>query len=184
MIDRFENIPGGTGGLESYIYDLIIKYRPYDCLEIGTQYGKTASYITLALNTVHPNGFNFVCVDPFINEGKNADENWKENLINNDSFPIKPLLIKKQIENTNLAQYFKKIDFVLIDGNHEKYDVINNFEQVYKLLSVNCVVILDDIKDHRVLDGLMEIIKQHHEFSYHIEMKYHGFCEVKRIVNG
>lgn len=176
---EFEKIDGGSFGLEYKIFDFIEENKPKNVLEIGTQFGKTASFICLALNEIHKNGFNYVCVDPFVNEGSKAKSYWFNNLINNELFNIKPTLIGDYIRNVDLSKIFNnKIDFCFIDGNHETENVIGDFEQVEPLLSDKCITIFHDSNGDSVRNGLTYLENKYTNYKFDYFSEHLGYCVV------
>jgi predicted O-methyltransferase YrrM len=134
MLD-FEGYRDGAAaqrGEGELLYALVRSTEPEYCVETGTHKGLTASYISQALSD-NGKGWLDTC-DPIEWEAKGNLQRFEG------------VCAYHQIRGVDLAPK-QSIDFLFIDGFHEKEEVMSEWGHFYPHLSENAIVVFHDCHD-------------------------------------
>lgn len=121
------------------LFKLIAEFKPKCCLELGTSLGISASYQVLALKS---NGQGkFVTIEGSQSIAKIAEQTLEELGYFNYALHLgkfKDIL-------PDILPTIGTVDFVFIDGHHDKFATKEYFETIYPYLSEKSIVVFDDI---------------------------------------
>lgn len=121
------------------LFKLIAEFKPKCCLELGTSLGISASYQVLALKS---NGQGkFVTIEGSQSIAKIAEQTLEELGYFNYALHLgkfKDIL-------PDILPTIGTVDFVFIDGHHDKFATKEYFETIYPYLSEMSIVVFDDI---------------------------------------
>lgn len=121
------------------LFKLIAEFKPKCCLELGTSLGISASYQVLALKS---NGQGrFVTIEGSQSIAKIAEQTLEELAYFNYALHIgkfKDIL-------PDILPTIGTVDFVFIDGHHDRFATKEYFEIIYPYLSEKSIVVFDDI---------------------------------------
>ncbi len=121
------------------LFKLIAEFKPKCCLELGTSLGISASYQVLALKS---NGHGqFVTIEGSQSIAKIALQTLEELAYSNFAVHVGKF---KDVLPTILPS-MGTVDFVFIDGHHDRFATKEYFETIFPYLSEKSIVIFDDI---------------------------------------
>jgi len=121
------------------LFKLIAEFKPKCCLELGTSLGISASYQVLALKS---NGQGkFVTIEGSQSIAKIAEQTLEELAYTN--FAVHVGKFKDVLPS--ILPSIGTVDFVFIDGHHDKFATKEYFETIYPYLSEKSIVVFDDI---------------------------------------
>ncbi|MDC0532146.1 class I SAM-dependent methyltransferase [Candidatus Pelagibacter ubique] len=125
------------------IWDYLLKNKTFhEYLEIGSYEGRSVVYISEKFRDIHLN-----IVDPFENHDQHQKIDWKK-IYNNFTYNISRLENKVTVNKINSDKFFnnntKIFDLIYIDGSHFANDTMRDFENSFKNLSINGILICDD----------------------------------------
>ena len=152
------------------LYRIIQFYKPKNILELGTSLGISTLYLSLA--NKESNVFTF--------EG--CPETTKFALANFQNFNSRNVSLilgdfKRTLE-VNLEK-IETLDFVFIDGNHQKEATIKYFELCLKYANNNTIFVFDDIHWSIGMEQAWDFIKAHKETKLSIDLFYLGIVFIK-----
>ena len=157
------------------IFKLIRDFKPENCLELGTCLGISGAYQVSALKL---NGKGqFITVEGSPEIAKIADNGLKK--LNYQGYKVNVGrffdVLPKILSKNNL------IDFVFIDGHHDKIATKKYYEFIYPYLNERSIVIFDDINWS---DGMKEVWKIIHEEGEGIKTSFDfykwGICFIDK----
>ena len=148
----------------------IEKLRPKNFLEIGVFHGVTSRNVCEILYSLHGNDFKFTGIDLFLNDmevlkdeclPKTTFSNplktiYYKFIIKSDPYNLQSVnkLLKKFEKNVNIIKgnsnevlkeiYLDKIDYVFLDGGHKYETVINDLDNLTKIVNNNGTILCDD----------------------------------------
>ncbi len=155
------------------IYAMIKKYQPSTVLELGTCCGFSSIYISMALKNkgiIHT-------IEGSPQTAKIAQNNFQEagctNIVShigkfNDALPT-------------LLPNIKPINFVFIDGPHDKNATLKYFEEIKPFLSKNALILFDDISWSDGMREAWEVIKKDKHVESYIDFHKVGLCFIKDV---
>jgi len=153
------------------LFRLIREFRPLVCLELGTSLGISAAYQAAALELNR--------------DGK---------IITLEGARPLALLAEKNLENLNLKRRvditvgrfqdklqdvlceYAHIDFVFIDGHHDKDATLNYFRQILPFLSDGSILVFDDISWSPGMKQAWSIIHRDKNLKVSVDLFYVGVC--------
>jgi predicted O-methyltransferase YrrM len=156
--------------LAQLIYRLVADLRPDNMIELGTSLGTTSLYLQKAA----PKAKLYTLEgDPEVADiaaevFKKAGENYIEQVTGNFDDTL-PGVIK------NLA----KLDFVFVDGNHQKDATLKYFEWCLPKVHENTLLIFDDIYWSEGMKEAWNEIKAHPEVTVTIDLFWIGLVYFK-----
>ena len=156
------------------IFRLINKFNPNVSLELGTGVGVTTAYIASAKkhNIVYTVDKNNELTDYARHNLQYLDiENVR---IINDTFEE---AIKK------IIRLNKKIDFLLIDGNHTKTATITYLSQMYSLFHNDTIIIIHDIHWSPEMESAWKTIINNPDIKLAIDLFFMGIIFFKSELN-
>ena len=140
------------------------KKDPLTVIEIGLARGTSALVI---LNELIQYNSSYTAID------MNQTEQWKSigrqnieqflHVMKKDSYTYDFIEESSTVALPKLIADGKTIDISFIDGSHEQVDVIQDMENSDKLLVVNGIMILDDVKHKGVKDAVIEFMTKHND---------------------
>jgi predicted O-methyltransferase YrrM len=147
-------------------------------LEIGLAYG-TSSIIMLNQLIHLKNKIEYTIIDP------NQTKQWNQiglkhihsylklkHKNNNKNIIID---LKEEYSQNSLPKLRIKYDFIFIDGSHDKKIVLQDLENSYKLLKLNGLVLLDDVKHIGVKEAIQLFFKKYNKHFFKITIKNNEF---------
>lgn len=149
-----------------YLYELIMRNNIKNILEVGMAYGTSALYICQALKDKSVDG-NLISIDPF------QSTQWKSiGLLNLERAKLDKyhslIEIGSEIGLPSLLSEGKQYELIFIDGMHLfDYTLLDIFYAA-KLLKLNGLIVVDDIK-HKAVKHVMLYIKNNYPFLKLIE---------------
>ena len=156
------------------IFKLVREFRPENCLELGTSLGMSASYQIFALKL---NGKGALTTIEGSEEiAKIADENLKAH--GYSDYSVKVGRFNDVLPTVlNLE---KPIDFVFIDGHHDKDATWQYFEMIYPYLKKKAVLIFDDINWSKGMQEVWTDIYQDNRNLISFDLFNWGICLVEK----
>ena len=157
--------------LAQLIYRLAFDFKPKTVIEFGTSFGINTAYLAKAVPEAR--------IISLESQSEIADivaENLKELSIYNVQLRTGSFdqLLPAQLEE------IEQLDFVLIEGNRTKEDVLNYFTLCLPKLSENSLMIFKDIYKDREMREAWEKIKLNSKISVSIDLFDMGLVFVRR----
>ena len=147
QIDALSQEDSANEGQKLIMYSFIRSMKPEVVVEVGTHRGVTALYMAHALYD-NKKGTLITC-DPF-------DYGQEETF---NKFPeLKKYITFKKEKGKDLD--VKNIDFLFIDGFHEKPYVLSEIESLFPRLTKESVVFFHDAGEDNEYVGVNEAIKE------------------------
>ena len=146
------------------LYDLILKYRPNNILEIGTFGGYNTIWLASSLDEVNSERFVYSLDYDRKDILPSAEEMLKRNNLSNVFFS------KTDNISTSLLAYINNASLIFIDECHDKMDLL--VEEIQKCSEKDKIIIF-----HDVLCEYVNMMKTPKVFSELIK-KYPKKCEV------
>lgn len=160
--------------------ELVYETKPKVVVEIGTFGGRSAIAMAFALRQ-NNNGGKIYCIDPwrleYANEGEGEDNQkwWTENIQIHEihrkcmeaiwSHNIDDWLVVIRAASQHCFELFKKIDILLIDGNHSEVASLRDAQLYVPNVRPGGHVLADDI-DWQVRMGDTVIQSTHKELQF------------------
>lgn len=151
-------------------FRIIQQYKFQNILELGTSLGVTTAY--LASTSAKTKCITLEGSPAIANV---ARENFKNLNLNNIQ------IIEGNIDET-LAQALntlEKVDFALIDANHQSKAVLNYFELILQHSTTNTIMIIDDIYWSDDMEKAWKAIKAHPKVTTTIDLFQLGIVFLK-----
>ena len=147
------------------LYRIIKYYQPKKILELGSSLGISTCYLA----TGNPGG-NVLTIEGCPETAKLALKNFHKMKLKN---------IKLEIGNfdnklTSALERLNEIDFAFIDGNHQKQQTINYFEQCLEFSNNNTIMVFDDIHWSKGMEIAWDYIKTHSKTTVTIDLFFVG----------
>lgn len=134
------------------LYRIVQFYQPGPILELGTSFGVTTEYLSLAapLQPIYT-----MEGDPYIAE--KARERFRRDGFQNVQ------VVEGNIDHTlsSILEQMPSVGFVLMDGNHRKEPTLRYFDQILDHAQKDTIVILDDIYWSREMQAAWQQIRLH-----------------------
>lgn len=134
-----------------FMFKLIRDYRPNKCLELGTSLGISALYQLGALK-VNSKG-EIITIEGAKTLADIAQKSLSE--MNSNKYEVKQGRFMEVLPPLLLNT--KNIDFIFIDGHHDKTATKSYFELIYQSAAVKSIFIFDDINWS---EGMKEVWKE------------------------
>lgn len=140
------------------------KNTTLNILEIGLAYG-TSSLIIINKLLQYKYKKSYDIIDP------NQTEQWKKiGILNIDNFLsfMKKKLTYKLYEESSVSvfkKFKKKYDIVFIDGSHDEKIVIQDLINSDKRLTINGLIIIDDVLHNGVKNAILEFLKNYKNYK-------------------
>ncbi|MFC1792139.1 O-methyltransferase [Planctomycetota bacterium] len=152
------------------LYLLARSFRSTTVLEFGSCAGISACYLSSA-----PSVNKLITVEgskdlAIIAEDSLARFAGKSKVVNS--------LFDDAIDN-ELPMLEGKIDYVYIDGHHEKIATIHYFDKLLPYLMENALVVFDDISWSYDMREAWDILRKREEFSHAMDLGVIGVCILK-----
>ena len=151
-------------------FRIIHQYRFQNILELGTSLGVTTAY--LAANSGKT---KCITLEGSPEIAAVARENFNKLNLNNIQ------IIEGNIDDTltEALNLHEKVDFVLIDANHQSKAVLNYFELIIQHSSTNTILVIDDIYWSDDMEVAWETIKNHPKVTTTIDLFQLGIVFLK-----
>lgn len=163
----FINFSSGISPKEGwYLYNLVLKNKNINkILEVGMANGTSALYMCQALHDSNKKDGSLTSIDP------NQSTQWKNvgitqierasldnyhNLIQNTS----------DIAMANLLEEKEKFDMIFIDGMHLFDYTLLDIYYAVKLVKINGIIVIDDIRHSGVKDAIQYVKKNYNMLKY------------------
>lgn len=152
------------------LYLLAISFRSTTVFELGSCAGISACYLSSA-----PSVNKLITVEGSKNLARIAKNSLarfagKSKVVNS--------LFDDAIDN-ELPMPEGKIDYVYIDGHHEKIATIHYFDKLLPYLAENALVVFDDISWSYDMREAWDILRKREEFSHAMDLGVIGVCILK-----
>ena len=157
-ITKYSSVRPKTGRL---LHRLVEFASPENILEIGTAMGISSMYMASAVP-----GSHFVSMEGCAVTAEKARENFNK-------LDLKNIDVKLGNFTTLLPttlQEFAHLDFVFLDGNHQKEATLDYFSQLLQFLNENSIVVIDDIHWSRGMGKAWKKIYSHPDVSTSIDL--------------
>ncbi len=118
------------------IFRIVSKFKPNGILELGTSVGISTLYMGLARKSAQ-----LITIEGCKNIAKVAKSTF-------DEFDLKNVLLVNGTFDEHLSdsiEKFQSLDFVFIDGNHQKDATIKYYNQLCEKANNDTIIVLDDI---------------------------------------
>ena len=167
-IEKNLSIPHRFG---ARLFHCIQRYQYRTIVEIGTCIGIGALYLAKANQeaTVYTLEGNPDCY-------QKAAQLFAQNDIKN--IEIIPGLFEDSLPS--LLQHLKKIDLVVIDGNHQYESTVRYFNQLLPHLHEDSLVVIDDIYWSKEMNRAWKEIYQHDRVTLSLDFYRNGFLFFKK----
>ena len=168
VIEKKLSIPHQYG---ARLFHCIKRYHYNTIVEIGTCIGIGATYLAMANKnaTVYTLEGNPDCIEK-------AAELFKQYKIEN--IEIIPGLFEESLPI--LTERIKKIDMVVIDGNHQYESTLRYFKQLLPHLHEDSLVVVDDIYWSRDMNRAWNEICRHEMVTLSLDFYRNGFLFFKK----
>jgi len=153
------------------LYNLVANFKPTNIIELGTSFGLTAMYMSLAapeitVNTVEGDSQTLAIANSFFEQ-----LNFKNIKSMNSTFDSAlPYILKEN----------KKADFIFFDGNHLKEPTLRYFNESFPYAHNNSVFIFDDIHWSSEMNEAWQEIISHPQVTVTIDLFYLGIVFFKK----
>ncbi len=153
------------------LYNIMKYYKPKKALELGTSLGISTCYIAKGYDQAE-----VVSLEGCPNTIKIAKNNLGKLNIHNTK------LIEGNFNNTlnHTLKEMKSINFIFIDGNHQKHATIKYYEECLKYAENNTLFIFDDIYWSSGMKKAWEHIKKHTKTRVSIDLFFIGIIFIKK----
>lgn len=151
-------------------FRIINQYKFQNILELGTSLGVTTAYLA---STSCKSKCATLEGSPEI--AMIAHDNFKKLNLSNIE------LIEGNIDNTlpQALNLLKKVDFALIDANHQSKAVLSYFEQIIQHSASNAILVIDDIYWSEDMELAWNTIKNHPKVTTTIDLFQLGIVFLK-----
>jgi len=156
------------------IFKLIRTFQPTECLELGTCLGVSAAYQITALQ-LNNKGF-LTSIEGSSQQAELANKNLTDfqfsnhKIINGKFSEVLPSILDKN----------KLIDFVFIDGHHDKEATETYFNMIYPYLSDHAIVIFDDINWSQGMKNAWSNIYKSNRIDFSFDVYQWGICSIDK----
>jgi predicted O-methyltransferase YrrM len=123
------------------LYQVVLETRPRACLEMGTCVGLTAAYIALALKEAGDGGALIS-----LEGAPSIAEIAKRTLASQQLEKAVEIVVGPFSATLASALARKSLDFVFVDGHHDREATIDYWQQILPHLSDRSLVVFDDIR--------------------------------------
>ena len=152
------------------LFKLIRELKPSLCLELGTALGISASFQLAALEM--NNKGRLITIEGAKSVAEIARENFKKL-----GLPRISVRIGKFQDILELVvNEIKPIDFVFIDGHHDKDATLNYFEKIYPSLSDKAILVFDDIRWSKGMKQAWKTLVKDIRIKFTIDLIEFGIC--------
>ncbi len=151
-------------------FRIIHQYRFQNILELGTSLGVTTAYLAATSGKT-----KCVTLEGSTEIAGIARENFKKLNLNNIQ------IIEGNIDETltQALNLLEKVDFVLIDANHQSKAVLNYFEQVIQYSDMYTILVIDDIYWSDDMEKAWKAVKNHPKVTTTIDLFQLGIVFLK-----
>ncbi len=156
------------------IFKIIRDFKPLKCLELGTSLGIPASYQILALKL--NNQGKFITIEGSEELAKIADNNLKNLHYQNYSIQLGRF---RDVLPITLSEN-KPIDFVFIDGHHDRIATKEYFEILYPFLANKSILVFDDINWSKGMKDVWHEIYQDKRVKLSFDLHKWGICIIEK----
>lgn len=156
------------------LFKLIAEFKPKCCLELGTSLGISASYQVLALKS---NGHGrFVTI-----EGSQSIAKIAEQTIEELGYPNFDVYVGKFKDVLPIIlPTICTVDFVFIDGHHDRFATKEYFETILPYLSEKSIVIFDDIDWSKGMGEFWDEMNHDSRVKFSFDLFRWGICFIDR----
>lgn len=140
-----------------FVYEIVIATKPQHIFEFGMANGMSTMILLDALNKVE--GSKLVSNDPFQNGDKPG--HWKGVGLYNASQVMKNVehVHTEKLSTDDFSEFENEsFDIILVDGAHDKENVILDIMNAKRMLKTNGILILDDVLHSGVHEAMTEVI--------------------------
>lgn len=156
------------------LFKLIAEFKPKCCLELGTSLGISASYQVLALKS---NGHGrFVTIEGSHNIAKIAAQTLEELEYSNYALHVG----KFKDVLPNILPIIGTVDFVFIDGHHDRFATKEYFETIFPYLSEKSIVIFDDIDWSKGMGEFWDEMNHDSRVKFSFDLFRWGVCFIDK----
>ena len=151
-------------------FRIIHQYKFQNILELGTSLGVTTAYLAATSGKT-----KCISLEGSPEIAAIARENFKRLNLNNIQ------TIEGNIDETltQALNLLEKVDFALIDANHQSNAVLSYFEQVIQYSGSNTILVIDDIYWSDDMEEAWKLIKLHPKVTTTIDLFQLGIVFLK-----
>lgn len=158
------------------LFKLIAEFNPKCCLELGTSLGISALYQVLALKS---NGHGrFVTIEGSQSIAKIAEQTIEELAYSNFAVHVGKF---KDVLPT-ILHALGNVDFVFIDGHHDRFATKEYFETIYPYLSEKSIVIFDDIDWSKGMGEFWSEMNRDSRVKFSFDLFRWGVCFIDKEI--
>lgn len=155
------------------LFKLVRKLRPDVCLELGTCLGISASYLSAAL--VLNNRGKLITL-----EGAETLASLAKHNLNNMGLDVATICVGRFQDNLNgILTSHSPINFAFIDGHHNEHATLTYFEQILPYLSLESVLVFDDIYWSEGMARAWNKVQTHRQVYLSVDLGNVGICGVR-----
>ena len=150
------------------LYALVKKFQPKTVLELGTCCGFSAIYMSKAAHeesAIHT-------IEGSPETAKLAQKNFSSAHCSN----IKPYVGKFSDILPTLLDTIKPLDFVFIDGHHDRDATLAYYQQIKPFLNDKALILFDDISWSEGMKEAWSIIQQDQHIEHYEDFHKIGLC--------
>ncbi len=153
------------------LYRMVNYFQPRTVLELGTSLGFSSAYMALGCRSSR-----VITIEGCPNIADLAQKNFRELNVPN----IRLINGSFRDELPAVLNSIEQIDFVFIDGNHQKEPTINYFEQCLTKAVNETVFVIDDIHWSEGMEAAWEYICSHPLVTLRVDVFYMGMVFLKK----
>mgnify|MGYP004000823993 FL=1 len=146
-----------------FIHRLMMKYKPINVLEVGLANGMSTMIILNALNII--GGKILYSIDPFQKTQWNSIGLYNVSQTKGD---VEHVLVEKMSDVAFDEFSDDMFDMCLIDGPHDKKNVMSDINNTKRILKVGGIMILDDILHKGVREAITEVLKYDKNYIHNV----------------
>ncbi|MFQ5633489.1 MAG: O-methyltransferase, partial [bacterium] len=153
-----------------FLFKLVREFKPRHCVELGTCFGISSSYLAAALKLNQ--GGTLVTLEGAESCAELATQNFETLGLDNID-----VVIGRFVDT--LEGVLKRrgtIDFAFVDGHHEQTATIAYFEQIRQHLARHAVLVFDDISWSDGMRNAWNFISRHKQTKFALDLGVVGVC--------
>lgn len=158
------------------LFKLVRTLKPFNCLELGTGLGMSASYIASALK-INQKG-RLVTLEGAESIASLAEENFRKLGLDNIS------IVVGNFQDTldNVLKEEAIIDFAFVDGHHDEKATLLYFKKIFPYLSEKAIIIFDDISWSGGMKRAWKSINKDKRIKSSFDLYNIGICLVDKDI--
>ncbi len=156
----------------SLFHNIIEKMQMRNGIEIGTCLGFSSAYMAMALPKNSPAELHTFEINPIL--CSTANRVLKQ--LNLENVNVRNQYRLHEIKKT--IRSLQSVDFVFIDGDHEKQDTLSLFQIMLEHASPNAIIAFDDIRWSMGMREVWQTVRKHPRVSTSLDLHRLGLCQL------